>query len=93
MVACAVCSLEYDVSARTHRDIKAGRVDPRCGLHRGKRRDANTKVAQYRRYWLDRFSMEEILEMAVAIAPFPSQQQPMRGAALTASGAPPSDMS
>lgn len=93
MVACSVCSLQYDVSGRTFRDIKAKRVQPRCGLHRrsdpaGSSRDEHTRVARYRRWWLERFTMEEIREMAVAIAPFPSQRAPRMGSALTASAEP-----
>lgn len=88
MVACSVCGLEYDASARTHRDITAGRVQPRCKLHRTKQRD-NTRIAQHRRFWLERFTMDEICFMAACIAPFPSQRAPIVGQALTASAAPP----
>lgn len=89
MVACSVCTLEYDVSGRTFRDIKAGRVKARCKLHRG--RSDPTRVAAYRRFWLERFTMDEINFMATCIAPFPSQRHARSdiGGVLTASGAPP----
>jgi hypothetical protein len=74
MVACAVCHIRYDVSARTHRDIKARRVEPRCVLHRRRRARSGTVTAAHRRYWLDRFSLDEIVEMATAIWPMPSSR-------------------
>ena len=85
MVACSVCGIRYDVSARSWRDIKAGRVEARCVLHRRRRR-ALTVTAQMRRYWLDRFTIEEICEMAEAIWPRPSQRVMREGHFLTAAG-------
>ena len=77
MVECCVCHIAYDVSARSHRDIKTGRVQARCTLHRKRTRRA-TATAEYRRFWLDRFTMDEIVEMAQALWPRPSQRAPMR---------------
>lgn len=85
MVQCEVCHLAFDCSARSGRDIKAGRVQPRCVLHRRRRRKG-TVTATMRRYWLDRFTMDEIREMAEAFWPLPSQRAAVRDAArLTAS--------
>lgn len=89
MVTCGTCGIEYDCSARTYRDIKAGRVEARCGLHRPNRQRRNAiRRAELRRFWLDRFSLDEIREMATAIAPLPSQRSPTFGSALTASAPP-----
>jgi len=76
MVSCVTCGISYDVSARTGREIKAGRVKARCHLHRRRKRDL-TVTAEHRRYWLCRFTLDEIRDMAEALWPLPSQ----RGAA------------
>jgi len=82
LVQCCVCGIQYDVSSRTWRDIKGQRVEARCVLHRRRRR-RQTVTASMRRYWLDRFTMEEINEIANAMWPRPSQRSPDF---LTASG-------
>ncbi len=66
MCRCALCGIRYDVSARTYRDIKAGRVMARCVIHRKRSRPA-TVTAAMRRWWLDRYPLDEIVEMAQAI--------------------------
>lgn len=75
MCSCNICGLRFDASERSARDYKAGRAEPRCILHR-KRRPASRRVnvAMYRRWWLDRFSVEEIVEMGTAIWARPSQR-------------------
>lgn len=89
LVECAVCHVMYDVGERSARDIRAGKIKARCALHRGRWRKTAIRRAEHRRFWLDRFSMEEIQEMAVAMFPLPSQRAPSIGASLTASAAPP----
>lgn len=65
MVECSVCHILYDCSARTARDIRAGRTEGRCMLHR--KATERTVVARQRRDWLDRFSLDEIVVMGCAI--------------------------
>lgn len=84
LVECSVCGIRYDVSARSYRDIKAGRVTPRCIIHRRRRRAATIR-AEHRRFWLDRFTLDEINEMAAALWPRPSQRGPMSDGVLLAS--------
>jgi hypothetical protein len=88
LVQCSICGIRYDVSARSWRDIKAGRVEARCVLHRRRSRQL-TVTATMRRYWLDRFTIDEICEMAEAIWPRPSQRAPMRDGYMTASSSGP----
>lgn len=89
MVECSVCHIRYDVSARSFRDIKARRVQARCLIHRRKAR-TQTVTATHRRFWLDRFTMAEICEMAEAIWTRPSQRGPIHNGFLTAAGSGPS---
>ena len=88
MVDCTICSISFDVSGRTARNIRAGRSEARCALHRKGERE-ETKEAEMRRWWLDRFSLEEIIELAKGISPRPSAIGPVSGTVLTASAAPP----
>lgn len=67
LVACAVCDISFDVSARTHRNIVAGRSEARCQLHRERRPRPATVQAVHRRFWLSRFTVDEIKDMAWAI--------------------------
>lgn len=101
MTTCVACGLQHDVSARTYRDIKAGRVESRCALHRGRARARQTRIANHRRFWLrlveqNRFTMDEIVMMGRAIEQTLSIQPSKRAQGvfeqtlpLTASGAPP----
>lgn len=66
MVACALCGISYDASARTFRDIQAGRVEPRCMLHRTRNPRAGTIKAEHRRSWLDGYTDDQIAEMSWA---------------------------
>ena len=68
MVSCSVCSLSYDVSARTGRDIRAGRVEPRCQMHRRRRRTVRPN-AKARRWWLERVPLDWIVETGHMIWP------------------------
>lgn len=67
LVPCDVCEIEFDVSARTHRNIVAGRSEARCVIHRQRRPRPATVQASHRRYWLKRYTMDEIKQMAWAI--------------------------
>lgn len=87
LTTCSVCHIRFDVSARSHRDIKAGRKDPRCVMHARRNARPETVVATHRRYWLDRFSIDEIVEMATAIWPRPR----IGPLSLTAGTTPPRD--
>lgn len=69
MVACGVCGLYFDASPRSARDYRAGRTPPRCMLHRARGARPQTRTAELRRFWLDRFSREEIVDMAHALFP------------------------
>lgn len=60
---CGLCGLRYDVSARTARDVRAGRVEPRCQVHRRKGARPKIAVAENRRFWLDRFDDETLAAM------------------------------
>jgi len=67
LVACAVCAIEFDVSARTNRNIVAGRSEARCVLHRERKPRPATVQAAHRRFWLKRYSLDEIKMLAWAI--------------------------
>lgn len=69
MVQCYACHLSFDVSARTARDIRAGRVEARCKMHRKRRPRPAVANASHRRYWLDRWSLDTIREVGTAIWP------------------------
>jgi hypothetical protein len=76
MVACEVCGLAFDASLRSARDYRAGRAEPRCMLHRKRKPlSKRTTIATYRRWWLDRFTLEEIIEMATAMWPRDAQRK------------------
>lgn len=62
-------------------------MQARCSIHR-KRRRPQTVRAEHRRFWLDRFSLDEIQEMAAAIWPRPSQRGPLHDGVLVASADP-----
>lgn len=88
LVECAVCHIRFDASVRSARDYNAGRAEPRCLMHRKRKpRSSRTTLALYRRWWLDRFSVEEIVDMGTAVASvLPSSRSPQ---AMTASSQPP----
>lgn len=89
MVACALCGISYDASARTARDIAAGRVEPRCVLHRKRRPRAATVTAAARRFWLDRYTIAEIAEIGAAIVSYlPPSAREIEVRTLVASAAP-----
>jgi hypothetical protein len=89
MVECALCGLLYDASARTARDISAGRVEARCVLHRKRKPRAATVTATLTRWWLDRYTVTELREIGGALVDFlpPSARQPEMKV-LVASAAP-----
>lgn len=66
MVACAVCGLHYDASARTYRDIRKGKVEPRCVLHRKRNPRPATVLASYRRDWLNEFTNDDLREIGAS---------------------------
>lgn len=89
MVECALCGISYDASARTYRDIQAGRVEARCVLHRKRKPRAATVTAASRRFWLDRFTIDEIVEIAAEIVSWlPPSARTYEPRALIASAAP-----
>ena len=98
MVPCALCGIQYDASARTYRDIQAGRVEARCVLHRKRKPRAATVTAAARRWWLDRYTIEEIAEIGAAVDDWfqslrPSTREAAAPRPLLASAAPRIDMS
>lgn len=93
MVPCALCGIQYDASARTYRDIQAGRVEARCVLHRKRKPRAATVTAAARRWWLDRYTITEIQEIAAGLVDFlPPSGRTYEPRPLVASAAPRIDM-
>ncbi len=89
MVECALCGLSYDASARTARDISAGRVEARCVLHRKRKPREATVTAAARRWWLDRYTIDEIVEIGAGIVSWlPPSARTVEPRALVASAAP-----
>lgn len=89
MVECALCGISYDASARTFRDIQAGRVEARCVLHRKRNPRRATVTAAARRFWLERFTIAEIVEIAEEMISFlPPSARTYEPRALVASAAP-----
>jgi hypothetical protein len=69
-VECHICGLEFFASCRSARDYRAGRAEPRCILHRRRKGEREgVERAILRRFWLDRFTSEEIVDMAHALFP------------------------
>lgn len=67
MVACAVCHMKFDASERAARNYASGRREPRCVLHRKDKPRPETKVAEYRLWWLERFPPGELFLMGAAM--------------------------
>jgi hypothetical protein len=67
MVACAVCGMKFDASPRAARNYAAGKRTPRCMFHRHEHPRPETSVAETRRWWLDRFTVAELIVMGWAV--------------------------
>ena len=68
-VRCSSCGGDFELSARNHREhVKKG-TQPRCAECRHGRAPRAKPSEADRRWWLERFSIEEIVQLAGAIWP------------------------
>lgn len=68
MVACFVCGMKFDVSARAYRYYQAGQREARCMIHKtGPEERQATKIAARRREILNQHSKAEIFLMGWAL--------------------------
>jgi hypothetical protein len=65
-VRCGACGCAFELSARNVRAARTRREEPKCGECRG-RRQVPTVTAAHRCWWLERFTLEEIRELAEAV--------------------------
>ena len=74
--SCGVCGRVFSAKARVSRDIAAGRRDALCDAHREQQRVCPDEPIEqtvewvpwaHRHFWLQRFSLGEIVEMAEMI--------------------------
>ena len=68
LVRCSACGGDFELSARQARDHRSAGTTPRCSRCRygTKPPQATEKM---RRWWLDRFTVDEIRELAAGLWP------------------------
>lgn len=68
LVRCAGCGSSFELSARNVRAIRARGEEPLCRRCRHPAKPVDEiQAAKYRRWWLERFPLDELREMAEAI--------------------------
>lgn len=68
LVRCGACGGDFELSARRVRHVRAESLPLRCRSCRTGRVTPEPTEA-HRRWWLDRFTVDEIREMAAALWP------------------------
>lgn len=68
-VECDACGIDFVLSARNHRNHVRRGTSPRCGECRHGRAPREGPDEEDRRFWRERFSIEEICMLAWAIWP------------------------
>lgn len=67
MVACELCGMKFDVTARAFRNYQAGRRKPRCVMHREQKPRPETRALENYRWWVERFTDAEIWFMGAGV--------------------------